>query len=98
MGIIAPITIVFLHLVAVALDIIVVFILARLLSAHLSWKWVVAFNTAGRPLTDAVLSTIDRGFSSAQHDTLRENSRIALALLGVLLLRLLCSAIAGAVS
>jgi hypothetical protein len=98
MGIITPITIMLLHLVAITLDIIVVFILARLLSTRLSWKLVVAFDAAGRPLTDTILNAVDRIFSNSEHGRLRENSKIGLALIGLLLLRFVCSAIASALN
>lgn len=97
MGILAPIMIGVLHLAAVAIDIVAVFVLARLLRRSVRWQWLVALEAFGRPLTDQALAIVEQRVPSARGGGFGEVGGLALALLALLGIRIVCSVIAAAV-
>jgi len=90
MGLIGTMFLVLFHLLAVGLDVVFVFLLARLLRRWRPWKPLVAFDRIGTPLVDYVTSSVDRAWRrvSPRH-YLTDRDRLLLALALVCAVRLL---------
>ena len=78
-----------LHLLLAAVDIVLVFTLARCASRRWSNRFLVAFESAGRPLVDRVLEFIERQALRIHDGPLREGTKLGLCLFSLMLLRIL---------
>ena len=85
MGIIIYLFFVALHFAVVALDVVLLFVVVRLICGRRqTWKPLMAFDRAGRPLVDHVQDTVGRWWNRvhpARHLTTRETLYLAVAVI-----------------
>jgi hypothetical protein len=79
------------HLISTGLDIVIFFLIVRIVLFWRSIKWLKRFNKAGRTLVDAIAQQTDRLWYKATRKQLSERGKIIVSLAVWSFVRLLLS-------
>ena len=82
------------HLIAVAVDLLILLFLVRLVRPHVRWRMIAAVDDAGRPVVDAVMEAVTR-LRWFQRRNFSRRTVFKVCLLGLLIFRLGISLMAG---
>ena len=65
-----------LHLVLLAFDVVAFFLMVRSLVQVLRWKWLLTFDSVGKPIVDEVLSRSEQLLARTRWNRLRCGMRV----------------------
>ena len=87
MGVLPYMLLIFINLLVIAVDIIIFFVVVRLVTMRKHISWLEPFNCAGRPLVKYIDSAVSRRCKSHSQNTFNDKNRMLFAIVILLLVR-----------
>ena len=93
MGLFSSVVAGFAHLIAVAMDIIIVLLLVHLLNHRFCWEPLEAFDRVGRPLVEEMKTLVRKPLEDRTQNTMPDVNLAVITLIGVGVTRLIVAAL-----
>ena len=78
-----------LYVVIVGLDITIFFLAVRIVNSRWPWRWVVSFDSVGRPIVDGIVEVLDHKSVLSKTGQMASTTKLAICLISLCVVRLI---------